>query len=542
MPFIAVYSFDLFTIPGLTATELATSTHGNDPGQTGSNPYNPDHATWTGQDFTFDGGSPTIIDIADDDAFFEDGYVETGGLQTLASPVSIGGQSFGIGTDVQNEFSLLGGGLELFVVRIGGDNVGFAVAGTEPLVAGTTYVFDDTRDGAADDSLDGASPSQEPYDNVLCFGSGTEIATPDGPVPVEALSVGDHVMTLDSGPRPILWVGSTRHRWTNGPDKGKPIRIEAGALGADLPLRCLTLSPQHRVLIPTEDGGRLGPAKGMTGLSGIRQAMGCRQATYVHLMLDAHHVVIAEGAPCETLYAGERVMHNRTPLQRAAIALVARRWERADGIFPPARPFLTVRQTRELLAERGRVWDAGDVPHRVSHGRRRLAAPPAGVVVGPVAEGLVAGEAAAAQDVLAGGPALTGDLGPVMVEPRPLDPEGTVLLDGDLGPLGEGVTLALDLEGAGRAGAAGGSDGLRVPLVGRDPGPAARIEDRREHGDAARGMAADARIVEHRHRRSLVRPKLVAAGGIAAALVAPVLFAVRAVAERLVGRLSAPAE
>ena len=72
MPSLVILDWSLYTT-SLTPSELESSTHGNDPGQTGSNPYNPAVATWTGVDFTFNGGTGSVIDINDDDGEFQDG-------------------------------------------------------------------------------------------------------------------------------------------------------------------------------------------------------------------------------------------------------------------------------------------------------------------------------------------------------------------------------------------------------------------------------------------------------------------------------------
>ena len=68
---------------------------------------------------------------------------------------------------------------------------------------------------------------------ITCFAAGTLIETSGGNVPIETLTAGDCVLTMDDGYRPIRWIGSqalSRRDLTQNP-KLNPIRIRAGALG-----------------------------------------------------------------------------------------------------------------------------------------------------------------------------------------------------------------------------------------------------------------------------------------------------------------------
>ncbi len=134
-----------------------------------------------------------------------------------------------------------------------------------------------------------------------CFTPGTLIATPDGDRPVEEVMVGDLVLTQDAGPQPVLWIG---RRTVCGRGQLAPIRIEAGTFGNR---RALLVSPQHRMLLC---GWRaelfLGTSEVLVAAvhliddRHVRRAP-CDSVTYLHLMLPAHHVIFAEGAPTESL-------------------------------------------------------------------------------------------------------------------------------------------------------------------------------------------------------------------------------------------------
>jgi hypothetical protein len=140
---------------------------------------------------------------------------------------------------------------------------------------------------------------------VACFTAGTLIATPDGPRLIEALQVGDPVLTQDHGFRPLRWIGSTTREVV---DAIRPVRIAQGALGHGLPRRDLLVSPQHgmfvRSRIAEELIGRaevLLPAEKLIGLPGIDWARDVERVTYLHILFDAHEIVYAEDTPTESL-------------------------------------------------------------------------------------------------------------------------------------------------------------------------------------------------------------------------------------------------
>ncbi|MDJ0827012.1 MAG: Hint domain-containing protein [Rhodobacter sp.] len=259
---------------------------------------------YSGAQFTFDGGTPIEILIDDDDDDFEDAYVETGGPQTLAAPVTVGSTTYPVGTVVQNEFSMIdGNGNEYYVVRLGPDNVGIAYqVGDDPFV-GESFTVVSGRDGAPADSDDGVS-SSEPYVDVICFRRGTRILTPAGPRRVEQLAPGDQVTTRDAGAQPLRWTGARR---VAAEGRFAPVRIDQGVLGNTRPL---WLSPQHRVLVTGwraellfGEPAVLVAARDLIDDSRVRRRPG-GEIDYVHLLFDDHQIVFAEGAPVESLHPG----------------------------------------------------------------------------------------------------------------------------------------------------------------------------------------------------------------------------------------------
>lgn len=145
----------------------------------------------------------------------------------------------------------------------------------------------------------------------ICFAAGTLIETDRGEVAVEELEVGDLVRTLDHGLQPVRWIASDTvpQATLSVVPHLRPVRISAGALGGGLPERDLIVSPQHRVMVRSPiarkmmgDDEVLVAAKQLVLLDGIDIVEADASVTYVHFLCDQHEVVIANGAPCETLF------------------------------------------------------------------------------------------------------------------------------------------------------------------------------------------------------------------------------------------------
>ncbi|MCU0912648.1 MAG: Hint domain-containing protein [Rhodobacteraceae bacterium] len=154
-------------------------------------------------------------------------------------------------------------------------------------------------------------------DVIPCFTCGTLIATPEGAVPVESLRPGDLVLTRDSGAQAVRWIGM-RHlsaaELTLQPQV-RPVTFAAGSMGRGLPLRDLTVSPQHRMLVQSADAEMLFgeaevlvPARHFAGRTGIAQRVPPAGVTYIHLLLDSHEILLSEGVWSESFQPGERTI------------------------------------------------------------------------------------------------------------------------------------------------------------------------------------------------------------------------------------------
>lgn len=187
--------------------------------------------------------------------------------------------------------------------------------------------------------------TEDDYDNNyshICFTPGTLIETAVGARPVEGLRAGDVVLTRDDGPQPLVWTGAST---VAGSGRAAPIRFAPGALGQD---SMLMVSPQHRMLLrgPMTDllfdtPEALGPAKGFTALPGVACAP-VPQITYVHLMLERHQLLFANGLWSESLLAGDVALGAVGPVAAREIGRLL------PGPMRPARPLLRPREVAHV--------------------------------------------------------------------------------------------------------------------------------------------------------------------------------------------------
>lgn len=355
MPTIAVYDWSVVSHDGaLTDEQLLSDDHANDPA---SESYDPTRASWTGVTYTYTGAAPAQIRIVDDDGSFDDGMNDAGTAQVLAEDVTINGVTYTAGTSVENEFVLIqGGAYEVYVLRIGDDNVGLVPAENLPTpYPGAQFSPTESRDGLSENSGTGGTDGQA-YSEVVCFGAGVRIATPGGGVRAGALRPGDLVMTADRGAQALSWVGRQSVVFNGPDDPRRPVRIRAGALGAGRPERDLLVSPQHRVLVEGAGGAGLGPAVGFLSVPGISRVRGRARMTYVHLLLARHELLWAEGLLCESFFPGRMALRMLSPVARAEVQAC---WGLADSGAGPeeaARRLLTRRETEALIgAGAGRI-------------------------------------------------------------------------------------------------------------------------------------------------------------------------------------------
>ena len=145
--------------------------------------------------------------------------------------------------------------------------------------------------------------------NVHCFLEGTRVLTPQGERGIEHLQVGDLIQTASGEAKPIKWIGrATMKQRDNGGwlEDHVPVKVSRGALNGTLPYRDLYVTDSHCFLI---NGLLIRAIDLVNGATIAKKAPASRdQLDYYHIELADHDVIIANGAPAETLRAeaGER--------------------------------------------------------------------------------------------------------------------------------------------------------------------------------------------------------------------------------------------
>jgi hypothetical protein len=204
-----------------------------------------------------------------------------------------------------------------------------------------------------------------------CLLSGTSIATSDGSVFVEDLSIGTMVLTASGDSRPVRWLGHRGIDCSRHPNPAAvwPIRIQAGAFAPSQPARDLWMSRGHSVLV----GGVLIQAETLVNGATIVQVPRER-VEYWHVELDSHDVLLAEGVPTETyLDVGNRTDFNNGGAYLEAYPEFRSKLD-SETCVPIVKDGPVVQKTKEILLARAEalgyvLTDDADV-HVIADGRR----------------------------------------------------------------------------------------------------------------------------------------------------------------------------
>jgi hypothetical protein len=165
-------------------------------------------------------------------------------------------------------------------------------------------------------------------EGVICFATGTMIDTPNGPRLIEDLHQGDEICTRDNGAQRIVWRGQ---RYMSGArlyalPHLRPIRVKAQALGIDCPQPDLIVSPEHRLLVRGAAAQSLFgtpevlvAAKDLLNDHSIMVDTALKSVTYVHLMLEQHQVIRANGVDAESFHPANTDIAAVPDAQRAEL-------------------------------------------------------------------------------------------------------------------------------------------------------------------------------------------------------------------------------
>ncbi|MCH4090508.1 Hint domain-containing protein [Acetobacter sp.] len=234
------------------------------------------------------------------------GSVITMGLTSLYSPSGTQTVST-INQIVITDLTFAGTANEIDTGFIGADGVLTVTEGNESVsihlggTFGSPFYFQRAPDGG----------TRITY-GVPCYCPGTLISTPDGERAIETLSIGDIIQTASGESRAIRWIGRRSYdgRFAEGNPDILPVVIQVGALGNGLPRRTLRVSPLHAMALD----GKLIPASLLINGSSITQTRRPRRVDYIHIELDTHDLLLAEGAASETFVDDDSrsMFHNVT--------------------------------------------------------------------------------------------------------------------------------------------------------------------------------------------------------------------------------------
>lgn len=204
--------------------------------------------------------------------------------------------------------------------------------------------------------FDGTLVSFANIDDIICFTPGTRILTDTGYRAIETLQIGDMIATKDDGFQPLRWKGE---RTVLAAGKSAPIRIDPQVFGGERPLR---VSPQHRMLIEGYEAELMfgepevfAAATHLEDLPGVTREEG-GLVTYIHLLLDRHQVIFAEGMATESFFIGAQALGSMDPTARADLFETFPQFETDPASYgPTARPCLKKHEAQAVMALRAQA-------------------------------------------------------------------------------------------------------------------------------------------------------------------------------------------
>ncbi|WP_158931576.1 Hint domain-containing protein [Acidisphaera sp. S103] len=185
-----------------------------------------------------------------------------------------------------------GSGATLGTTTSGGDTFATVTGGG----TSDSFIFDGTTIGASL-VLGSDGNGGEMLTEVACFLPGTYILTRQGEVLVEQLQVDDTVVTASGRERRLCWIGQGRALATRGRrGAATPLIVRKGALADNVPHRDLHITKGHSLYLDDV----LIPVEFLVNHRTILWDDHAQEVTVYHLELDAHDVLVANGAPAES--------------------------------------------------------------------------------------------------------------------------------------------------------------------------------------------------------------------------------------------------
>jgi len=131
----------------------------------------------------------------------------------------------------------------------------------------------------------------------VCFLEGTQIQLISSSSPVDSIVRGQEIAAFKCQ-TVVKWIGRQRRTPEFAQfDDYLPVKICAGALEENVPVRDLYLSPDHAVLV---DGHLIHAQALVNGRTIIKMTEWEGDIEYYHIETENHEIIFAEGVPCET--------------------------------------------------------------------------------------------------------------------------------------------------------------------------------------------------------------------------------------------------
>jgi len=182
---------------------------------------------------------------------------------------------------------------------------GFIAQGLLTTIQSSATEISDSTSHTVAEALQGQNG---PVDESECFLAGTLVATDRGECKIEQLKIGDRVKTVDGKLESVKWIGkqtlSVEHAH---PLRALPVQVKAGALGNNLPVRDLYVSPNHALLV---DGILVNAGALINGISIVQIRPETETFDYYHVELWRHALILTEGTPTESFIPQSEECHD----------------------------------------------------------------------------------------------------------------------------------------------------------------------------------------------------------------------------------------
>ncbi len=247
----------------------------------------------SGQPYVLNGGTYIGTDPYSTDSFNFGGVA--GGIVDLQDNNNANSSGYTISNFTKGDSLLLGdyAGIDPLTVSLAGSVLSITDGGT-------TLTQDNHFSLAPGETASDlhATVVDGQLDLVACFCAGTRILTERGEVAVEDMEISDKVLTWAGAKVPVIWLGNWQVDLDSAlqPEKLRPVRIAAGALGDNVPSRDLYVSPDHAMYL--DDA--LVPAHLLVNGKTITQPARRGVVTYYHVQVEPHDILIAEHAATES--------------------------------------------------------------------------------------------------------------------------------------------------------------------------------------------------------------------------------------------------